>query len=317
MFLEVNQISKSFANKSAIKDISFQLEKGKLLCLLGPSGCGKSTILNALGGFISLDSGTIYLNDQEISKLPPEDRDVATVFQSYGLFPHMTVLDNIQYGLKFKGYKKKEARNLALEMIEKLNLSGNEFKKVTALSGGQQQRVALGRSLIIKPQLLLLDEPLSNLDAKLRISLREEIRRIQKEFDVTMVFVTHDQLEAFEIADEIILLNQGQIAQIGTGPQLYLQPQTDFVLDFIGASNRQANLYLRPEQVKIEPLSKSHPIDRHSTGSIETIVFQGSTCRIMVKLDSGQLIEALQLTHSPSYSVGDRVLLDYQWQSLV
>lgn len=317
MFLEVKNISKSYADRAAISDISFQLEKGKLLCLLGPSGCGKSTILNALGGFIQLDEGAILLDGQDISHLAPEDRDVATVFQSYGLFPHMTVLENIQYGLKFKGYKRFQAREMAMAMVEKMNLRGNEDKRVTDLSGGQQQRVALGRSLIIKPQLLLLDEPLSNLDAKLRINLREEIRRIQKEFGVTMVFVTHDQQEAFEIADEIILLDQGEIVQIGTGPQLYLEPCSDFVLDFIGMSNRDNDRYLRPEQVKLKPIGASDHFDPNRTGQIEKIVFQGSTSRVLIRLNSGELIEALQLTNDIPYQKGDPVYLSFEWKHLM
>lgn len=305
MFLDVQHLHKSFGNKVAIKDVNFHLEKGKLLCLLGPSGCGKSTILNALGGFLTLDSGKILLDGIDITCLPPEDRQIATVFQSYGLFPHMSVIENIQYGLKFLNYDKSERYKLAMDMIDKMNLLGNEKKKISQLSGGQQQRVALGRSLIIQPHLLLLDEPLSNLDAKLRVSLREEIRRIQREFNVTMVFVTHDQLEAFEIADNIILMNQGKIVQQGTAQELYYTPANEFVLSFIGSSYQEKQQYIRPEYVSIN----NEKIGYH--GVVESIIFQGPTSKILIRLDSGKMVESLKLSHQVNVDIGDEIFVQY------
>lgn len=192
MFLEIKNITKKYGEKTAVDNVSFSLEEGRLLTLLGPSGCGKTTILRAIGGFLKLDQGSILLNGQDISPISPEERGVATVFQSYGLFPNMKVYENVAYGLKFRGIRKKEARNMAYDFLNKVHLEEEGEKYPSQLSGGQQQRVALARSLIIKPKLLLLDEPLSNLDAKLREQMREEIRQVQQEFGVTMIFVTHD-----------------------------------------------------------------------------------------------------------------------------
>lgn len=305
MFLSVEHLYKSYGTQVAIQDISFELEKGNILCLLGPSGCGKSTVLNALGGFISIDSGKISLDGKEISHLAPEDRDIATVFQSYGLFPHMTVLENIQYGLKFKDIPRKERRTLGMEMVERMNLLGHERKKVAHLSGGQQQRVALGRSLIIQPDLLLLDEPLSNLDARLRVSLREEIRRIQREFNVTMVFVTHDQLEAFEIADDIILMNQGHIEQQGSAQDLYLRPTSDFVRSFVGSSNHIQAHFIRPESVIIHPLGHGIP------ATIESLIFQGPTSKVILRLENGDRVESLLLNPVKHLKPGDDVSITF------
>lgn len=310
MFLEVHQLSKSFDGRPAIQDISFQLEKGKLLCLLGPSGCGKSTILNAIGGFIFPDQGHMILNGRDITHLVPEEREVATVFQSYGLFPHMTVLENIQYGLKFKNLSKKVRQEKALDMIHKMDLSGTEHKKVTQLSGGQQQRVALGRSLIIQPDLLLLDEPLSNLDAKLRVSLRDEIRRIQNAFQVTMIFVTHDQLEAFEIADEIILLSEGHIVQSGSAQDLYHHPNSTFALEFIGSNNWLEGRYVRPEEVLVSHKGPGLP------GKIEGITFQGSTIKLLIGLANQELIESLVINQGSIWQIGDPVFVNYTARSL-
>src|SRR5690554_1250266 len=183
MFLNIKNLSKKYDNVEAIKDISFSAKEKEIICILGPSGCGKTTILQSIGGFIKIDGGEIILDGKNIENLEPEERTIATVFQSYGLFPHKTVIENIIYGLKFRKYNKKDAIIEGKKMLEILNLKGYENKKVTELSGGEQQRVALGRALIVKPKLLLLDEPFSNLDTKLRVTMRDELLRIRDHFN--------------------------------------------------------------------------------------------------------------------------------------
>lgn len=305
MFFTVKNLTKTYKGRTAVADINIDLDKGQLLCLLGPSGCGKSTILHAIGGFVTLDAGQITLDGRDITALAPEEREVSTVFQSYGLFPHMNVLENICYGLKFKSIAKKDIRQLGLEMIDKMNLTGYADKQVHQLSGGEQQRVALGRSLIVKPKLLLLDEPLSNLDAKLRVSMREEIRRIQRDFGVTMIFVTHDQHEAFEIADQIVLLNQGEIMQVDTPAGLYNRPRNAFALDFIGHSNQLADGYVRPEQIQVSRRGPGQP------AVVQQIVFQGAFINLILTTPAGQLT-ATVLNQGQDFAVGDDVMIQYQ-----
>ncbi len=249
MFLELKNISKSYSQGVVVNNVGFSLAKGDMLCLLGPSGCGKSTILKMIGGFVKQDQGQIILDGTDIGKLPPEDRDVATVFQSYGLFPHMNVLDNVCYGLKIRKIKKAERKAQGMEMLKTIGLAHYATKEIAKLSGGEQQRVALARALIIKPKLLLLDEPLSNLDERLRLSMREEIKRIQRQFHITAIFVTHDQQEAFEIADQILLLNKGELMQQGSAEDLYRKPQNEFVRHFIGSANHLPNTFIRKEQI--------------------------------------------------------------------
>lgn len=256
MFLQVKNLTKKYNNIEAIKDISFTAKEREIICILGPSGCGKTTILQSIGGFIEIDSGELILDGKNIENLEPEERNIATVFQSYGLFPHMTVMENIIYGLKFRGYKKRDALKEGRNMLEVLNLEGYENKKVTELSGGEQQRVALGRALIVKPKLLLLDEPFSNLDTKLRVTMREELLRIRDHFNITMLFVTHDQEDAFSIADRIIVMNKGRIEQIDTARNIYSKPKTEFVLKFVGSANIVHGQFIRPEAIKISPKGK-------------------------------------------------------------
>src|SRR5699024_12845003 len=181
MLLEINDLTKTYGNKNAVDNISFQVEENTLLCILGPSGCGKTTILNTIGGFVNPSSGSIILNNEDITSMAPEDRPISTVFQSYGLFPNKDVIENICYGLKFKGINKRKAKDQAMEILDLVGLRGHENKRINELSGGEQQRVALARSLIVKPKLLLLDEPFSNLDANLRVIMREEVKKRSEE----------------------------------------------------------------------------------------------------------------------------------------
>ena len=221
----------------AVHDTSLDIAPGEFVTLLGPSGCGKTTTLRMIAGFESPDEGEIYLGDEAINILPPNKRDTAMVFQSYALLPHYNVFDNVAYGLKLRKVPKEEIKEWVTKILELVELSGMEARMTNQLSGGQQQRVALARALVLEPSVLLFDEPLSNLDAKLRVSMRTEIRRIQQKTGITAVYVTHDQSEAMALSDRIIIMNKGVVAQMGTPQEIYYHPNSEFVADFIGEAN--------------------------------------------------------------------------------
>jgi len=236
-YLELSRISKRFGKVIAVDELNLSIKRGALVTLLGPSGCGKTTTLHILAGFIQPDKGEIYLNGQLINHLPPHHRGMSLVFQSYALFPHMTVYNNIAYGLKIRRIPRNEIKARVTKIMEVVGLQGLEKRYPHQLSGGQQQRVALARALVVQPYVLLLDEPLSNLDAKLRVAVRTEIRKLQREMNITIVYVTHDQEEALSISDFIALMYQGRLVQFGTPQDLYYAPANQFVADFIGGSN--------------------------------------------------------------------------------
>ncbi len=221
----------------AVDNINLEIEAGKLVTLLGPSGCGKTTTLRMIAGLEMASKGTIYIGDRDVTLLPATDRDVSMVFQSYALFPHMSVMENVSYGLGFSGFDKSETKDRAAQGLDLVGLKGYGDRLPSELSGGQQQRVAVARALVLEPQVLLFDEPLSNLDAKLRRQVREEIRDIQQNLGLTVVYVTHDQEEALAVSDEIVVMRNAGIAQIGTPRQLYDAPADRFVADFIGEAN--------------------------------------------------------------------------------
>ena len=221
----------------AVKDNSLVIEPGEFVTLLGPSGCGKTTTLRMIAGFESPDEGEIYLGDEAINALTPNKRDTAMVFQSYALLPHYNVFDNVAYGLKLRHVPKEEIRERVMKILDLVELTGMEGRMTNQLSGGQQQRVALARALVIEPSVLLFDEPLSNLDAKLRVSMRTEIRRIQQEVGITAIYVTHDQSEAMALSDNIIIMRGGVVEQMGTPQEIYYHPINEFVADFIGEAN--------------------------------------------------------------------------------
>ncbi len=241
MGLELRNIKKVFKSLNtetvAVKDFNQNIEEGKLVTLLGPSGCGKTTTLRMIAGFEIPTSGRVFLNNSDVTNLPPNKRNISMVFQSYALFPHLSVEDNISFGLKIKHLSKKEIVKKINKMIDLVGLKGLEKRRPEQLSGGQQQRVALARSLVMEPLVLLFDEPLSNLDAKLRESMRLEIRRIQQEVNITSVYVTHDQVEAMSISDIIVVMNKGEVMQIGNPFEIYAKPKNSFVADFIGRVN--------------------------------------------------------------------------------
>ncbi len=231
----------------AVKDTSLTIEPGSFVTLLGPSGCGKTTTLRMIAGFESPDEGEIYLGDEAINELTPNKRDTAMVFQSYALLPHYNIFDNVAYGLKLRKLPKEEIKEKVLKILHLVELDGMEARMTNQLSGGQQQRVALARALVLEPSVLLFDEPLSNLDAKLRVQMRTEIRRIQQEVGITAIYVTHDQSEAMAISDKIIIMNKGVVAQMGSPEEIYYHPVDEFVADFIGEANFLRGSYIGEE----------------------------------------------------------------------
>ncbi len=234
MQVRLENVTKKFPGVTAVDTFSVTLPDGELICLLGPSGCGKSTILNMLSGIIPVSGGNIYFDDENVTKLPPEERGIGLVFQNYALYPHMTVLENICFPLEIKRVPKEERVRRATEMARLVHVDMLLNRKPKELSGGQQQRVAIARALVKEPRLLLLDEPLSNLDARLRLEMREEIRRIQLQTQVTTIFVTHDQEEAMSISDHIVLMRDGVMQQFDQPQVLYDDPANQFVADFLG-----------------------------------------------------------------------------------
>jgi iron(III) transport system ATP-binding protein len=307
-YLELAGIRKEFGSFTALRDIDLQIARGEFVCFLGPSGCGKTTLLRIIAGLEGQSAGRIELAGRDISNLPPAQRDYGIVFQSYALFPNLSVADNVAYGLVNRRLPRAQVRQRVAELLQLVGLPGSEAKYPAQLSGGQQQRIALARALATSPGLLLLDEPLSALDAIVRVHLREEIRSLQRKLGVTTIMVTHDQEEALAVADRIVVMNHGVIEQVGTPLQVYREPRTPFVADFVGRINvlpaRLADgrrvlfadtpfdcphdgapgsavaVYLRPEDVLARPIAAG---DRNVFDArIEKIEFLGSYCLVQV-----------------------------------
>lgn len=301
MYLSLKNISKKYKDKEILKNITFDINEGELVCILGPSGCGKTTLLNIIGGFVSDYSGDVLLSNENINNIPPEKREIATVFQSYGLFTHKNVIDNVSYGLKLLKIDKNTRGKRAKEMLEKVGLAGYDKKKIKELSGGEQQRVAIARSMVLNPKLLLLDEPLSNLDVHLRDVMRKEIKRIQKQFGVTMIIVTHDQEDAFKLADRVIVINEGCIEQIGTPEELYKHPKSNFISSFIGENNIiDKNLVIRPEEITIK-------LDNSGKGKVVDVTYLGATVEYLVETTDGNILKVLTMSTVERFNIGDRV----------
>lgn len=301
MYLSLKNISKKYKDKEILNNISFDIKEGELVCILGPSGCGKTTLLNIIGGFVSNFSGDVLLSDENINNIPPEKREIATVFQSYGLFTHKNVIDNVSYGLKLLKIDKNMREKRARDMLEKVGLAGYDKKKIKELSGGEQQRVAIARSMVLNPKLLLLDEPLSNLDVHLRDVMRKEIKRIQKQFGVTMIIVTHDQEDAFKLADRVIVINEGHIEQIGTPEELYKNPKNNFISSFIGENNIiDKNLIIRPEEISIK-------LDSSGEGKVVGVTYLGATVEYLVETPDGNTLKVLTISTAERFNNGDKV----------
>ncbi|MGI5927955.1 MAG: ABC transporter ATP-binding protein [Thermacetogeniaceae bacterium] len=264
MNLEIRNIRKSFGETLVLNDITLTVPQGKITCLLGPSGCGKTTLLRTITGFLMLDSGKVFLGDEDITYLSPNRREIGMVYQNYALFTHMTVFDNVAFGLRVRKVEKKVIEEKVRDILKKVQLSGYEARYPSQLSGGQQQRVALARALVVQPKILLLDEPLSNLDAKLRVEVRRELRAIQRLFGVTAILVTHDQEEALDISDYIAVMNKGRIEHFGTPLEVYNNPKTKFTMEFIGEVNTFEGAVLGINS----PEPDLCTIDCHSLGKI-------------------------------------------------
>jgi putative spermidine/putrescine transport system ATP-binding protein len=304
-------LHRHYGEVRALDGLTLEMEPGELVVLLGPSGCGKTTALRILAGLDTPTGGRVQLGGRDITRVPANKRDMGMVFQAYSLFPHLTVADNVAFGLKLRGVDKRERRSRAGEVLELVGLSEHSNRYATQLSGGQQQRVALARALAIRPSVLLLDEPLSALDAKVRVQLRDEIRKIQLEVGTTTLFVTHDQEEALAVADRVGVMNEGRLEQLAPPTELYSRPATRFVAEFVGLSNRipavvegdvatvlacrvpvldgsttgPGRALVRPEAMQVEP-------GPDTNATVESVAFLGSISRVHCRLDTGEEVLA-------------------------
>ena len=334
-FVELDTLHRSFGDVVALDGISISLDEGEFVSLLGPSGCGKTTALRLVAGFDRPNSGRIMVAGKDMTRVPPNKRDMGMVFQAYSLFPNMNAARNVEYGLKIRGAGKEERAEKVAELLELVGLGHAGDRYPHQLSGGMQQRVALARALAIEPRVLLLDEPLSALDAKVRVQLREEIRRIQSRLGITTIYVTHDQEEALSISDRVAVLSQGRIEQIGPPAEIYGSPSTPFVAEFVGTMNRleatvadeQSVVYggvrlavdavrgrnagervlvlVRPETVELGPASNGSPL----TGEVISHTFLGPVTRLKVTFgeDEGEMTADVSASRADSYPVGTRV----------
>jgi spermidine/putrescine ABC transporter ATP-binding subunit len=326
--LDIIKVSKKFGTVSAVEEVSLTVYKSEFLTLLGPSGCGKTTLLNLVAGFFEPTSGKILISGRDMTHVPPHRRNTGMVFQNYALFPHMSVFDNIAFGLKMRRNRKEKIRDRVSRMLELVKLEGFDQRQVSQLSGGQQQRVALARALAFEPDILLLDEPLSSLDKNLRSHMRIELRQIQKRLNITTMFVTHDQGEALSMSDRIVVLNHGKIEQIAKPVDLYRKPATDFVAAFIGEINQipakmkgllgedavitlsngsvlvvkssrsreyvegqDVFLFVRPEDLKLLP-SRAE-VENAISGRIADHIYQGSHTQVRAEIEGLQAIDIL------------------------
>ena len=343
MRVQLTGITKCFGAVRAIDDISLTVEEGEFFTLLGPSGCGKTTLLRTIAGFHTPDAGEIRFGDRVVNSIPPHRRETGMVFQNYALFPHLSVYDNVAYGLRARRIPRTETAGRVAGILKSVQLEGLAHRFPSQLSGGQQQRVALARALVISPQILLMDEPLSNLDAKLRVSMREEIRRIQKRLGITTIYVTHDQEEAMAVSDRIAILSRGRVEQVGTPAGIYFRPASRFAAEFMGGSNilefpviaydaqtaviivgadgqkidlkgdkpagRSITVSIRPEWIRVVP--SSEPGDRNVLeGTVMSSTFLGSMVRYRVSGPGGQVL-TIEVHHPEEDGIcadGERLL---------
>jgi putative spermidine/putrescine transport system ATP-binding protein len=290
--IRLTNVVKRFDDVVAVDGVNLEIGHGEFFAMLGPSGSGKTTVLRMIAGFEKPDSGSIEIDGQEVSEIPPFNRDVNTVFQDYALFPHMSVIDNIEYGLKVKKVSKQKRNQAAMKALERVKLIGYENRKPSQLSGGQRQRVALARALVNEPKVLLLDEPLGALDLKLRHEMQIELKEIQRSVGITFIFVTHDQEEALTMADRIAVFDKGNIVQIGSAKDIYEAPNSTFVAGFVGISNlihKDGKVFsVRPEKIKI-----GNHFNVHNRGKVKTVTFLGALTRVDVWLNAEDLVTIL------------------------
>lgn len=334
----IKNVSKFFGQQKVLQDISFTVKDGHFLSLLGPSGCGKTTLLRIVAGLEFANEGNIYVGDKDITSIPVEQRNIGIVFQNYALIPHMTVFNNIAYGLKIRKKAKEEICERVNEYIKLVGLEGMENRKVTQLSGGQQQRVALARALIIQPSILLLDEPLSALDRKIRAEMQYEIRRIQQQVGITTLFVTHDQEEAMTMSDEILLMHNGKIEQLSTPEQMYNNPVSLYASDFLGKANTLSGILMNRDGMymvegngwcfptmnkggieagtPVQAAIRGEHIKLHKNavkgacaGEIGQITFTGAICRVQVFLGESEVAVSCLNIDADGLEKGQKVYL--------
>jgi putative spermidine/putrescine transport system ATP-binding protein len=309
--VRLESVRKSFGEVVAVDGVDLTIPMGEFFTLLGPSGSGKTTTLRLIAGFEHPDEGHIYLRGADVTKLPPYDRDVNTVFQDYALFPHMTVAENVEYGLRIRKVPKTQRRERVRDALAMVRLAGFEKRKPSQLSGGQRQRVALARAIVNRPKVLLLDEPLGALDLKLRQEMQIELKRIQQDVGITFVYVTHDQEEALTMSDRVAVFNEGKIEQVGPPAELYEHPETEFVASFVGISNvleRGGRRFtVRPEKIRILGEGDSPEAGAHvEEGAIREVVYVGMITRYLVDLAAGgELVVVRQNLQTTSADVVD------------
>jgi len=303
-FLELDNLTKSFGTHNAVDGLTLSVEKGEFVALLGPSGCGKTTTLQMIAGFVEPTSGAIRLAGKDLLAIKPAKRGLGIVFQSYALFPHMTVAENVGFGLEMQGVAAAERKTRVAETLELVGLGAFASRFPRQMSGGQQQRVALARALVIRPQVLLLDEPLSNLDAKLREGMQIELRQIQRTVGTTTILVTHDQAEAMALSDRIVVMNQGRAEQIGPPHEAYERPATPFVANFLGKTNLVDGASVRPERISFAVSGLA--------GTVKTRIFQGNHWLYQVDTASGLVTVIRQNSGEAMPGEGDAVHLAWE-----
>ena len=331
VLIQFRNIVKDFDGQIVLKGINLDIYENEFVTLLGPSGCGKTTLLRILGGFIDANEGSIIFDGADIAKVPPHKRELNTVFQKYALFPHMSVYQNIAFGLKIKKMSKDVIEQKVMKMLKLIGLEGYEDKNVTLLSGGQQQRVAIARALVNEPKVLLLDEPLGALDLKLRKEMQLELKRLQREMNITFVYVTHDQEEALTMSDTVVVMNGGVIQQVGTPEEIYNEPKNAFVADFIGDSNIIDGVMHRdflvsfagvqfpcvdrgfkPEQsvqvvVRPEDIEVVSPMEGQLTGEVNEVIFKGVHFEMHVDCDGREWLIHSTRACTPGERIGMRI----------
>lgn len=311
--IRLSKVAKSFGEVKAVDGVDLEIADGEFFAMLGPSGSGKTTVLRLIAGFELPDSGVIEIDGVDVSQTPPFNRDVNTVFQDYALFPHMTVLENVEYGLKVKKVGKEERQVRARTALLRVKLEGYEARKPAQLSGGQRQRVALARALVNEPKVLLLDEPLGALDLQLRHEMQIELKELQRDVGITFIFVTHDQEEALTMADRIAVFHAGNIVQMGTAREIYEEPNSEFVAGFVGISNLlhrdQKVISIRPEKIKLGQVG-----DRVYSGLVASVMFLGALTRINVLIGEDTLTLLAENDGTQEFpKVGDKI--EISWNS--
>lgn len=314
-YLLVKNISKTFKDVTALKGISFDIEKGEFVTLLGPSGCGKSTLLRIIAGLESKDSGDIIINGKNLEGVPSNKRNLGMVFQQYSLFPNMTVRENVEFGLKLKKISSAKIKKHVEDILELVGLKEKINNYPDELSGGQQQRVAIARALVMEPDVLLLDEPLSALDAKIRLSLRRQIREIQQKLKITTIFVTHDQEEALSISDRIFVMQEGSIIQAGTPQEIYKNPEKRFVANFVGTynsipgalvGNSKGEILVRPEHIRVSDNMQ----DGYKRARVSNIFFLGNYSRLEIAIENTKMLVDVLNNKIYNYKIGDSIFIN-------